>query len=69
MSDSDSDDDYFEPDNDEWENLINDKPFMDLLDQSEWFVDSMLENEPFDNVDESAYPEFLDNVIGDVNMQ
>ena len=41
---------------------------MDLMDQSEWFVDSMLEDEPFDNADESAYPEFLDNVIGDVNM-
>ena len=69
MSDSDSEDDCFEPSNDEREDLINDKSFMDLLDQSEWFVDSMLENEPFDNVDESAYPEFLDNVIGDVNMQ
>ena len=41
---------------------------MDLMDQSEWFVDSMLEDEPFENADESAYPEILDNVIGDVNM-
>ena len=47
--------------------MINDQSFMDLMDQSEWFVDSMLEGEP-DKVDESAYPEFFDNVIGDVNM-
>ena len=67
MSDSDSEDDYFEQSNDEWEELINDQSFMDLMNQSEWFVDSMLEDEP-DKVDESAYPEFLDNVIGDVNL-
>ena len=68
MNDSDSEEDYFEKSNDEWEDLINDQSFMDLMDQSEWFVDSMLEDEPFDNADESAYPEFLDNVFGDVNM-
>ena len=69
MSDSDSEEDYLEQSNDEWVDLINDQSFMDLMDQSEWFVDSMLEDEPLDNADESAYPEFLDNVIGGVNMQ
>lgn len=68
MSDSDSEEDYFEQSNDEWEYLINDQSFMDLMDQSEWFVDSMLEDEPSDKADESAYPAFLDNVIGDVNL-
>ena len=48
MSDSYSEEDNFEQSNDEWEDLINDQSFMDFMDQSEWFVDSMLENEHFE---------------------
>jgi len=69
MSDSDSDEDYFEDGNHEWVEMVNDQSFMDLIDQSEWDVETMLEDAPHDNVDnDAAYPEFLDSVIGDINI-
>jgi len=69
-SDSDSDkDDYFEDGNHEWVEMVNNQSFMDLIDQSEWDVDSMLEDVPRDNVhDVAAYPEFLHSVRGGVNI-
>ena len=69
MRDSDSDEDYFEDGNHEWVEMVNDQSIMDLIDQSEWEVESMLEDAPHDNVDnDAAYPEFLDSVIGDINI-
>ena len=70
MSDSDSDDDaYFDGSNHEWIEMVNDQSFMDLIDQSEWDVDSILEEAPHDDMQEdAAYPEFLDSFIGDINF-
>ena len=49
--------------------MVNDQSFMDLIDQSEWDIESMLEDAFHDNVhDDAAYPEFLDSVIGDINI-
>ena len=43
----------------------------ELLDQSEWEVDLALLDESVDDGqdDEPAYPEFLDTVIGNVNIE
>ena len=54
MRDSDSDEDYFEDGNHEWVEVVNDQSFMDLIDQSEWDVESILEDAPHDNVDNDA---------------
>ena len=71
MSDSDSEEDYFERSSDEWVDMVNDQSFLELLDQSEWCVDSVVDDETLDNMheDEPAYPEFLDSIIGDINME
>ena len=44
--------------------ILNNQSFMDLIDQSEWDVESLLEEAPHDVHDDAAYPEFLDIVIG-----
>ena len=44
--------------------ILNNQSFMDLIDQSEWDVESLLEEAPHDAHDDAAYPEFLDIVIG-----
>ena len=51
--------------------LVNDQSFLELLDQSEWCVDSVVDDEALDNMyeDEPAYPEFLDSIISDMNME
>ncbi|XP_044167085.1 ATP-dependent DNA helicase RecQ-like [Acropora millepora] len=71
MIDSDSEEDYLDKSNDEWVEMVNDQSFMELLDQSEWEVDSALLDESFDDGqdDEPAYPEFLDTVIGNINIE
>ena len=71
MIDSDTEEDYLDKSNDEWVEMVNDQSFMELLDQSEWEVDSALLDESVDDGqdDEPAYPEFLDTVIGNVNIE
>lgn len=71
MSDSDSEEDYFEESSDEWVDMINDQSFLELLEQSEWCVDSVVDDEALDDMheDEPAYPEFLDSIISDINME
>ena len=71
MIDSDSEEDYLDKSKDEWVEMVNDQSFMELLDQSEWEVDSALLDESVDDGrdDEPAYPEFLDTVIGNINIE
>ena len=71
MIDSDSEEDYLDKSNDQWVEMVNDQSFMELLDQSEWEVDSALLDESVDDGrdDEPAYPEFLDTVIGNINIE
>lgn len=71
MIDSDSEEDYLDKSNDEWVEMVNDQSFMELLDQSEWEVDSALLDESVDDGqdDEPAYPEFLDTVIGNISIE
>ena len=65
MSDSDCEDEDFEDGHNEWVEMLNDQSFMDLIDQSEWDVESLLEEAPHDVHDDAAYPEFLDILIAD----
>ena len=71
MIDSVSEEDYLDKSNDEWVEMVNDQSFMELLDQSEWEVDSALLDESVDDGqdDEPAYPEFLDTVIGNISIE
>jgi hypothetical protein len=51
IMDIDYEDDYSEQVcNYEWVDIVNDQSFMELLNQSEWFVDSALEDDPDDNI-------------------
>ena len=51
IMDTDFDDEYFDQIyNHEWVDMENDQSFMELVNQSEWFVDSMLEGDPNDNM-------------------
>ena len=51
IMDIDYEDDYSEQVcNYEWVDIVNDQSFMELLNQSEWFVDSVLEDDPDDNI-------------------
>ena len=65
-------DSYFEDNDDEWVELMDDQSFMELLDLSEWDVESSIEDKSTgisDMHDESAYPEFfLDSVICNLNI-
>ena len=55
MSDSNSED--FQDGNHEWVEMVNEQSFMDFIDQSEWDVESMLEDATHCNVhDDAAYP-------------
>ena len=67
MSDSDSEEDYFEQSSDELVDMINDQSFLEL----QVTVDSVVEDKPHDNMhdDEPAYSEFLDSVISDINVE
>ena len=63
MSSSDSDDFSVDQSTDEWMEICNDQSFMELLDMSEWDVDSTMFEEPsVINDQQPAYPEFLDSV-------
>ena len=62
-------DSYFEDNGDEWVKLMDDQSFMELLDLSEWDVESSIEDESISDMhDDSAYPEFLDSVICNLNI-
>ena len=65
MSASDCEDEDFEDGNNERVEMLNDQSFMDLIDQSEWDVESLLEEAPHDVHDDAAYPGFLDILIAD----
>ena len=68
MSISDSED-PFDQSTDEWMELCNDQSFMELLDQSEWDMDSTIfEEQSVIDDGQPAYPEFLDSTIGIVNL-
>lgn len=68
MSISDSED-PFDQSTDEWMELCNDQSFMELLDQSEWDIDSTIfEEQSAIDDGQPAYPEFLDSTIGIVNL-
>ena len=65
---SDSED-PFDQSTDEWMELCNDQSFMELLDQSEWDIDSTIfEEQSAIDDGQPAYPEFLDSTIGIVNL-
>lgn len=70
MSDSDSEEDDFEQSSDKRVDKINDQSYLELLDQCEWCVDSVVDNEAIDKMheDEPAYPELLDS-ISDINIE
>ena len=64
ISNSDSDDFSFDQSTDEWMEICNDQSFMELLDMSEWDVDStMFEEQSVLNDQQPAYPEFLDSMM------
>ena len=64
ISSSDSDDFSVDQSTDEWMEICNDQSFMELLDMSEWDIDSTMFEEPSVlNDQQPAYPEFLDSVI------
>ena len=64
MSSSDSDNFSVNQSTDEWMEICNDQSFMEILDISEWDVDSTLFEEPsVFNDQQLAYPEFLDSMI------
>ena len=64
LSNSHSDDFSVDQSTDEVMEICNDQSFMDLLDMSEWDVDSaMFEELSVLNDQQPAYPEFLDSVI------
>ena len=46
ISNSDSDDFSFDQSTDGWMEICNDQSFMELLDMSEWDVDSIMFEEP-----------------------
>ena len=49
--------------------LMDDQSLMELLDLSEWDVESSIEDESITDMhDDSAYPEFLDNFICNLNI-
>ena len=55
---TDCGEEYFDTSTDEWVKMVNDQSFFELLDQSEWDVDSaMFEDESVDDgcSDEPAY--------------
>ena len=51
--------------------MINDQSFLKLLEQSEWCVDSVVDEAALDDMheDEPAYPEFLESIITDINIE
>lgn len=51
---------------DEWEELVNDSSFIDLLDQPEWQLDSFSLNIQDISMNNSAYPSFLDNILTNI---
>ena len=68
---TDCEDECFDTSTDEWVKMVNDQSFLEFLDQSEWDVDlALFEDESvYDALnDESAYQEFLESVIGNINI-
>ena len=64
LSSSHSHDFSVDQSTDEWMEICNDQSFMELLDISEWDVDStMFEELSVLNDQQPSYPEFLDSVI------
>ena len=62
-------DSYFEDNGHDLVKLMDDQSLMELLDMSEWDVESSIDDESITDMhDHSAYPKFLDNFICNLNI-